>query len=407
MIWNLSIYSTYDLFKRSVMLTAPREIIFEINSVYRMHEYLRGLGVDQGYNIAIIMDPVIKSHENIRRMIKNLEENKYSVEISTDIEYEPTISTAERLVEFVRRIKPRAVIGIGGGSTLDLAKVTTVGLDNIDKSVRDFIGVEKIPKRITPLILTPTTAGTGSEVSRFAILSENGKKAISSRFIIPDIALVDPVLTYTMPPRTTAGSGLDALSHAVEAMISLRASPFSDLLSLQSIEWIFRYLLRAYYNGKDEEARYFMSLAATTAGIPLTVSGMVLGHSIAQTFGPRYKIHHGVSCGMTLPYILEFYLPVMIDKYNIIADVIGIKKDLDKYSRATEVIRSVWRLVEALDIPLSLKEIGVSKAELEKLAEATLIEWPRPNSPIELTKERVLKVYQLMYEGTLGKVKIS
>lgn len=400
-------YSFHNLSSRPLLMSTPKEIIFEVNGIIKMVDYIKSLGISEGSKILILIDPVIKNLDSIKMLDKSLFENKFHVEWVSEVEYEPSISTAERIIETGRKLKPNIVIGIGGGSTLDLAKILVAGIDNPEKNVRDFIGVEKIPKRATPLILAPSTAGTGSEVSRFAIVSEGERKmSISSRHIIADMAIVDPVLTYTVPPKITAGAGLDALSHAIEAMISLRSSPVSDMFSLQSIKLVFNYLTRAYLRGGDEEARYYMSMAATLAGIPLTMSGMVLGHSIAQTFGPTYKIHHGISCGMTLPYIMDFYLPVMIDKYNVIADILEIKQKIGRYSRALEVVKQVWNLVKELNIPLSLKDIGISKVELEKLAERTLKEWPRPNSPIELTIERILKVYENMYEGVLSRVKI-
>jgi alcohol dehydrogenase class IV len=401
-------YSFHDLFKRAAYFVAPKEIVIEVNGVLKVNNYLRNLGVAKGSKILILIDPVLRNLDNIKMMEKVLSEDGFQIEWITEIEYEPSINIGERLVELGRKAKPSAVIGIGGGSTLDLAKVIAVGVDNVEMSIRDFIGVEKVSKRVTPLILMPSTAGTGSEVSRYVILRDETRKiAIASRHVVADVALVDPTLTYTMPPRVTASSGLDALSHAVEAMISTLSTPLTDTYSLLSVKLIFDYLLRAYLNGKDEEARYYMSMAATIAGIPLTSAGMVYGHSIAQTFGPTYKIPHGIACGMTLPYVMDFYLPVLIDKYNAIADMLGISREMNIYSRAVEVVKHVWNLVKDLEVPLTLKEVGVSAAELEVLAERTLKEWPRANSPIEMSKERMLKIYKNMYEGKLSRVKVE
>ncbi|HID73311.1 TPA: iron-containing alcohol dehydrogenase, partial [Candidatus Micrarchaeota archaeon] len=170
---------------------------------------------------------------------------------------------------------------------------------------------------------------------------------------------------------------------------------------------VFRYLRRAYYKGDDVEARYFMSLAATAAGIPLNVGVVVLGHSMSHTFGPQYKVHHGTACGMVLPYVLDFYLPVVPEKLAALAAAAGVDTyGLSVWEAAEEAVRATWRLVEDLEIPLTLRELGVSRGELEALAERTVREWPRPNSPIELTKENVLKVYEAMYEGRLLRVKV-
>jgi alcohol dehydrogenase class IV len=398
----------FDMLRRPLFLLTPREIVLEVNGLVKIADYLRALGLSKNSKILILVDPILMNLDSIRTLDKSLAESGFHVEWVTEVEYEPSIGSAERLVEIGRRVKPEAVIGIGGGSTLDLAKVMRVGVDNPERSVRDFIGVEKVPGSRTPLILAPSTAGTGSEVSRYSVLRDGERKAvITSRHMVADVALVDPVLTYALPPKVTAGSGLDALGHAVEAMISLMSSPLTDAYALLAIEMVFEYLVRAYLNGRDEEARYFMSMAATVAGIPMSMAGAVYGHSIAMVVGATYKLHHGAAVGMVLPYIMDFYLPVMVDKYNAIANILGITYQVDRYSRALEVVKRVWDLVRELEIPQSLKEIGVSKAELEKLAERTVKELPRPNSPIEMTKERALKIYGNMYEGKLSRVRVS
>jgi alcohol dehydrogenase class IV len=401
-------YSYFDMFRRPLSLLIPKEIVFEVNGLVRTVDYLKTLGLSEHSKVLIMIDPVLMNLSSIKALDKSLTESEFHVEWVTEVEYEPSIDTAERLVEIGRRVKPEAVIGIGGGSTLDLAKVIRAGVDNPERSVRDFIGVERVPRSRTPLILAPSTAGTGSEVSRYSVLRDGERKVvITSRHIVADVALVDPVLTYALPPKVTAGSGLDALGHAVEAMISLMSNPLTDAYALLAIEMIFEYLVRAYLNGRDEEARYFMSMAATVAGVPMSMAGAVYGHSIAMVVGATYKVHHGTAVGMVLPYIMDFYLPVMVDKYNAIADVLGVAYQVDRYSRALEVVKRVWGLVRELEIPQSLKEIGVSKAELEKLAERTVKELPRPNSPIEMTKERALRIYENMYEGRLSRVRVS
>lgn len=387
----------------------PKKIVFEVNGALKLPGELQILGIEKGSRVLVIIDPVLRQLEHSIKVIRALEEAGYVVDIYTDIEYEPSIECLRRAAEYAKKEGFKAVIGIGGGSTLDIAKVVAAAKDNPNKDVEEFIGMDKIPRRVTPVVTLPTTAGTGSEISRYAVFTKGESKVgINGYHVIPDVAIVDPVFTYTMPPRVTAGTGLDALSHAVEGMISLDATPLSDALALIAIELIFKYLRRAYYKGNDVEARYFMSLAATTAGIPLNVARVVLGHSIAQTFAPPLKIHHGTACGMTLPYIMDFYLPAVPEKLAMIAKAAGA--DITKLSieeAAKEAVKTTWRLVEDLDVPLSLKDIGVSRAELEKLAERTVKEWPRPNSPIELTKERVLKVYESMYEGKLMRVKIE
>jgi len=402
------IYSAYKLITSPTFFYMPKRVVFEVNGALKLHNELQLLGVEKGSKIFLVLDPAIKGLEHPLKTIKALEENGYVVDIYTDVEYEPSIECLKRAVAYVRKEGFKAVIGIGGGSTLDIAKVSAAAKDNPDRDVEEFIGMDKIPKRLTPIIALPTTAGTASEVSRFTVFTRGvGKVGINGYNVIPDIAVVDPVFTYTLPPKVTAGTGLDALSHAVEGMISLDATPMSDALGLVTVELVFKYLRRAYYRGNDFEARYFMSLAATSAGAPLNIGRAILGHSISQTFGPQFKVHHGTACGMVLPYIMEFYLPAVPEKLAAIASAAGVDTTKLKVKEAAEeAVRATWKLVEDLDVPLSLRDIGVSKSELETLAERSVKEWPRPNSPIELTKERVLKVVEAMYEGRLMRIKI-
>lgn len=400
-------YSIHKLTSTPTYFFMPKRIVFEVNGALKLGNELQLLGVEKGSKVFLVLDPAIKGLEHPIKTVKSLEESGYVVDVYTDVEYEPTIECLKRAVSYVRNDDFKAVIGIGGGSTLDIAKVSAAAKDNPNRNVEEFIGMDKIPKRVTPIIALPTTAGTASEVSRFTVFTRGvGKVGINGYNVLPDIAVVDPVFTYTLPPKVTAGTGLDALSHAVEGMISLDATPMSDALGFIAVELVFKYLRRAYYRGSDVEARYFMSLAATSAGAPLNIGRAILGHSISQTFGPQFKVHHGTACGMVLPYIMEFYLPAVPEKLAAIAKAAGVDTSGMKIKDAAEeAVKATWKLVEDLDVPLSLRDVGISKSDLETLAERSVKEWPRPNSPIELTKERVLKVVEAMYEGRLMKIK--
>jgi alcohol dehydrogenase class IV len=398
-------YSSFDLISRGTSILLPREILFEVKGLTKLEAVLGNLGVPRGSKILVIADPVLLAHDVVSSALRSLKDS-YEVELYHRVEYEPSVAKAEEVMSLAREVKPSAVVGIGGGSTLDLAKLASVALE-AKGGIDDLGGGEKIRSRRVTLVLAPSTAGTGSEVTRYAVLTRGESKlGIVSRWLLADVALVDPSLTYTMPPRVTAGTGLDALSHAVEALISTDSNPFTDLLAYQAAKWIYRYLPRAYLRG-DHESRYFMSLAATYAGVALNIARVVLGHSIGQTFGPALRVHHGTACGMALPYVMEFYLPVVREKLALLADYMGVGVGAATVEeKAVKAVEAVWRLLELLEVPRSLAELGVSRAELEKLAERTVREWPRPNSPIQLTKDRVLKVYEAMYEGRLRRVKV-
>jgi len=252
-----------------------------------------------------------------------------------------------------------------------------------------------------PVICIPTTSGTGSEVTKFAVIRyEKTKKAISSDRIISDIAIVDPILTVSLPAKITAYTGLDALSHAVEAMISTWATPLTDTLALGAIKAIFRYLKRAYVNGEDLEARYYMSMAATLARLSFNDARVLLAHSIGQTIGPIYDLPHGLSVAFALPYILDFYLTSSAEKIALISEAAGIYdgRMTDK-ENAQRMIKWLLNFYRELDIPLSLIDLGASIDDLEIMAEYTVKFQPRSNSPIPLTKEKMLELYKKMWKG--------
>ena len=203
-----------------------------------------------------------------------------------------------------------------------------------------------------------------------------------------------------MPPKLTAGTGIDALSHAIEAYLSTWSNPILDSIALTAISLIFKYLRKDYRDGGNSEARYYMSMAATAAGIPLCSAGVLVGHSIAQAFAPLKKIHHGLSCGIVLPYIVEFYIPSSKHKIVKIADAIGIdvsNVDLDKASHV--VVKEIFRLLSDLEIPLSLRELSITRDQLPYIAKTALKNWPRPNSPRPLNYENVLGLVEKIWYG--------
>lgn len=323
-----------------------------------------------------------------------------NVEVYDRCAQEPSLNDLEELASTVKERNYDAVLGIGGGSAMDSAKIASFTATNLGP-ISDYTGEDKIQRKGLPLICVPTTSGTGSEVTRFTVIAyERTKRAIASNLIMPDIAIVDPMLTVSMPPKLTAYTGVDALAHAVEAMISLWATPFTDALALAAIKWVFQYLKRAAFNGYDLEARYHMSLAATTAGLSFNNPRIVLAHSIGQTIGPTYGIPHGLSVALALPYTLDFYLPTSAGKIALISEAAGVyDPEKTEEGNAKALVEKLFQFYQELGLPLSLRELRVPFNALDKLAEDTVTMQPRRNSPIQFTKENLLKVYEKIWKG--------
>jgi alcohol dehydrogenase len=396
-------FGIYRMLATSTPFILPRKIVFGVGALKNLAEELKFCGVAPPSKIVVVISATAKKRSPTAEYIAALEK-EYSVSYYTDVEYEPTVECLERLSEYLRKEKEvKAVIVIGGGSSLDLTKVAVAAKDNPDKPVEKLLGKENIPKRVTPFIAVPSTSGSGSEATRYAVLTKDHfKTGAVSNFLVPDVAVVDPTITVTVSPKLTAGTGLDALSHAVEGMICVGANPLTDTLALESAKLIFKYLRRAYYRGDDVEARYFMAMASTAAGITICNAGdgIALGHFISHTIGPLYGIHHGVACGISLPYVMKFYLPVMREKFAALSRAIGLcPADFDDMA-AERCIEAVWNLLWDLEVSPSLKDLGVSKSDLEMIAEK-VAKGAFPSSPIPCTKERVLKTLESMYEGEL------
>jgi len=381
--------------KRITSFTGPRRIHIGLNALKVLSSEVERFNSQKAL---IVTDRNIERLGYVDKVKRQL--NGIDVEIFNEIKGEPSINELKQLAAKVRKEKYDLIIGLGGGSAMDSAKIASISATN-KGSIEDYIGVDKVSEKGSPTICIPTTSGTGSEVTKFAVIKyEKTKKAISSELIIPDIAIVDPTLTISLPAKITAYTGLDALSHAVEAMISTWATPFTDTLALGAIRAIFRYLKRACENGEDVEARYNMSIAATLAGLSFNDPRVLLAHSIGQTIGPIYNVPHGLSAAFALPYILEFYLPTSADKIALISEAAGIyDENMTEKENAEKMINWLLKFYQDLDVPLSLRDFGVSLNDLDKIAEYTVNFQPRSNSPIKITKENMLKLYRKMWRG--------
>lgn len=390
----------FPLLSRKSEFHIPRKIILGLNSLEGICKEARILGCES--KILIVTDKSVRSvgaPDKAKQILKN---EGYDILIFDGIEPEPEVGTVEKVVSLARSESVGLVIGIGGGSIMDTSKMVAMSLTN-PGSIREYLGLNRVKRRGVPTICVPTTSGTGSEVTQYAVATV-GEDKISciSPHIIPDVALVDPMLTVSMPSTVTAGSGMDALSHAIESIISTDSTPLTDAISFLTVKLIFKYLRRAYFKSNDIEARYHMAYAANLAGIALCNAKMVVGHTISQTFAPMYKIAHGISNGMTLPYIVKFYAPVVAEKLALVALEAGeYVENLSTIDSAFKAAKTIKDLADDIGIPSSLNSLGVQKETLHSLAERSFSKYPRPNSPIELKKENILKVINWMWEGTI------
>jgi alcohol dehydrogenase class IV len=380
----------------------PKKVIFGIGSIEKIGEEARSTGSKKAL---IVIDPVVAKTGVAEKISKIVEKQGVEVDIFDKVEPEPKVEKIHESTKIVREKRFDLVIGIGGGSSLDVAKATSVMATNPGQ-VEDYFGAFKITKHRLNLILSPTTAGTGSEATSNYVLSDSrGKQLTFSPEIFPDTTLVDPTLTMTMPPKVTANTGFDALAHAVESMLSVDSNEITEALNLKAIRLIGKYLRIAYYQGQNMEARRGMSLAALSTALAFANTGLVVGHGAAMQLGAKFHIPHGEGCALALPYAMDYNLPVAAEKLACIASALGVDVvGLAEEDAARKGIRRVKALVEELGVRSTLKQFGVQKTELEVLTDEYLrerifeINW----NPRASTKEGILKFYENMWAGVIS-----
>jgi alcohol dehydrogenase len=311
----------------------------------------------------------------INKIIEKIENKFFEIFIYDNVESDPSTETINKIYEKVKSDNIDLLIAVGGGSSIDASKGVSV-LSNNQGRLIDYAGVDKVENKGIPLIAVPTTSGTGSEVTKFAVLSnleENKKFTITSDLISPDIAILDPELTLTLPPSITASTGLDALTHAVEAYTSNISEPISDALALESIKLIFRYLPRAVNNGKDLQARLKIMQAELLAGMAFNNAFLGLCHAIASPLGAHYHIPHGVANAVMLPYVMKFNYVASAEKFSKIAEAYGNKNTGNLYEDAYKSVELTKKLIEYCGMPNKLSDLNVEKESLEKISKDSLL----------------------------------
>jgi alcohol dehydrogenase class IV len=387
----MSIYSIGQ-----ISLYFPTKVIFGVGSLEKMRDEIKKFNI---HEVLVIADKNLSDLGVIERVMSYIKDAISNIEFYY-VSSEPSVDDFNNVARFVRGRHFDGVIGIGGGSTLDTAKIASIAPTNTD-DISSYIGSDKVKYDGIPLILIPTTAGSGSEVTDIAVAKvryENVevKRGVMSEYLLPDVVIVDPELTITLPPRLTAITGLDALAHAIEGLTSTRATPLTDSIALTSIALILRYLYKAYTEGNNIEARTSMSMAALLSGLVVGNTGATLGHFIGETIGPIYNIPHGLAVGITLPYVVKFYSKVLAQKMDMLYK---IYLDIKSEDVISNLINSLIRLYKSMNIPLSLAELDIPEADLPKLAEITLRYKVRPTTLIKLNREVLLSIYEEMYEG--------
>ncbi|HLT86030.1 MAG TPA: iron-containing alcohol dehydrogenase [Sphingobacterium sp.] len=379
---------------RILKVSFPGKLVFGNGVLQQLTEDV----VEQGYKAVIIMtiQPLL---DQLADFTATLERNNIEVVIDTSIEQEPSFSDVRQLLQKLMPFPADAVIGIGGGSVLDVAKLVAAQLDNT-QSLEEIVGNGMLKGRNKALICVPTTSGTGSEVSPNAILvdDENQKKGIISPYLVPDNVYVDPLLTFGVPPAITAATGLDALTHCLEAYTNKFSQPFIDIYAYEGMRLIAANLEEAVHNGKNEEARYQVAMGSMLGGFCLGPVNTAAVHALSYPLGSMFHLAHGLSNALLLPYIMEYNYVASPKKYAEVAIALGCNRlDTDEET-ARAGIAKVRALINACGIPARLREVEIPKEAIPQMAEdAMKITRLLVNNPREITLQDAISIFNAAY----------
>lgn len=355
--------------------------------------------------ILIVTDPMLAKIGLVDSVAQPIRDAGFNVSLYTDVVPEPPLDTGEKLVAFTRENEFDLVIGVGGGSALDLAKLAAI-MATHEGHVADYLnltGTRKIEHKALPLILIPTTAGTGSEVTNIAVLSlESSKDVVTHDYMLASVAIVDPKLTVSVPPKVTAATGIDALTHAVEAYISINASPATDALALHAIRLISKSLRIAVRDGEDRQARTDMSQGSYLAGLSFFNAGVAGVHALAYPLGGQFHIPHGDSNAVLLPYVMSYIRKSCPKRMADILEALGGNASfLSEEEASYKCVDELKRIVEDVGIPSTLSGFNVPESALESLtADGVKQKRILARSPLPLKEADIRKIYQSAFDGT-------
>jgi len=352
-----------------------------------------GEGVQK--RVLIVSDEGLAQLSLFDDIVQLLEQTGWKTGVFTGVQSNPTTGNVSDGVEAAKNIGAEALVAIGGGSPMDVAKGIGLLLSHGGTYADYQWNGVPITKPITPLIAVPTTSGTGSEVTRVAVIADEDapfKKGVLSNFMLPRAAIVDPRLTVSVPPMLTAATGADVLAHAFEAFVGKRANPVTDSLAVSALKLVWKYLPRAVSDGENYVARENLALASTIAGLAFDQSGLGIIHSLAGPLAETYHLHHGECIAMLLSYGLAYNLPVLGVKRDQLLEIFGLSGSMSDEA----VVDSVKTWLKELGLPVTLGELKIVDPDFPKLADDASRMVLLPNNPRPATAADCQRILESM-----------
>ena len=378
-----------------VTLLQPPRIVIGDGCAPQCADFLAQRGVKRV--LLVSSTPVLPT---LGEVLAALKEAGVAVVQGPTIDREPTREMFEQVLLVARREPSEAVLGIGGGSVIDVAKLVAALARN-QQTAPEVFGINLLASRALPLVCLPTTAGTGAEVSPNAILLDEAdalKKGVVSPHLVPDAAFIDPLLTLTVPPAVTAATGLDALTHCIEAFANKFAHPAVDVYALQGIRLIAANLERAVHNGGDREARAYLALGSFYGGLCLGPVNTAAVHALSYPLGGRFRIAHGVANALLLPHVLRFNLPAAPERYAEVAVALGVTRDGSPESTAARGWERLRQLSQNCGVPQRLAQLNVPRDAIPALARAALqVQRLLKNNPRPVAEKDAAQIYEAAF----------
>lgn len=383
-----------DVAKIIEMTFAPK-VVGGAGSIKQLPRELTALGVSRPL---VVTDKGIIKVGLIDKVTSVLKDAQVPYVVFGDVETNPTTEAVESGLKLLKEHRCDGLVAVGGGSAIDTAKSIGVVAQN-GGSISEYEGFDKFANYPLPLVAIPTTVGTGSEVTKGAVITDTKrhfKMVIASSKMYAKVALLDPTLLTSLPAFLTAATGMDALTHAIEAYISTGANPIADALNLKAISMIAGSLRQAVASG-SVETMYQMQLASCIAGIGFHNVGLGLVHAMAHPVSGYYGVHHGVANAILLPRVMEYNLIACPERFADIAQAMGEEtRGLTMMEKASKAIEAVRKLSDDVGIPKGLRQVGVTdETRIEKMAEDTLLSVDLPTNPRRYDKKTIADLYRL------------
>ena len=382
------------MMKNNFSFTGARKIAFGNGSFAKLGEHLRDLRAKRPL---VVLDKSLAAAGFSARVAQVLEQAGINFCLFDKTEPEPRLELVDEGAKLALKKKCDAVVGIGGGSAMDVAKAVAVVAANKGRAM-DYLGLNNVPGPGLPTIMAPTTAGTGSEVTFTAVFIRKDlkkKEGMNSPYLYPDLALLDPELTLSLPPGPTATTGLDALCHAIESYTSINASPLSEMISLEAIRLISDSLRTCAHDGSNLAARAQMLLGSLYAGLGLANAGVTAVHSLSYPLGGKYGIPHGLANTILLAPVMAFNVPAALEKFAIIAETMGeLIDNLPLREAAYLALDAVEALIEDCGVETKLCDFNIGENDFPELAKVAMtVARPLANNPRPVTIENAIGIY--------------